>query len=135
MAPRSRRLIGRAAALIRGSHSLLLSSEEPSRVKTRQRGPTNYQLTPCFQPPPPFSLSISLSQSVPPFCLCPTHTAVLQDGSRRLTGAAADLIKFTPAYSRIQNPAFIKFIKLHPGRSGYYICRYTWKPPANVPNA
>lgn len=53
MAPCSCCLIGWAAALIPGSDSLLLSSEEPSRVKTRQRGPTNYQLTPCFHPPLP----------------------------------------------------------------------------------
>lgn len=86
MAPCSCQLIGWAASLIRGSDSLLLSSEEPSRVKTRQRGPTNYQLTPCFHPPLPPILSL------PPFCLCPTHTAVLQDGSCRLTKIATDLI-------------------------------------------
>lgn len=83
MAPCYCQLIGWAAHVITGSDSLLLSSEEPSRVKTRQHGPTNYQLTLVF---------ILLPPILPPFCLCPTHTAVLQDGSCLLTKIATDLI-------------------------------------------
>lgn len=68
MAPHSCSLIGRAAVLNGGSDSLLLSSEEPPRVKTRQRGPTNYQPTPCFQPPFPLSEYPTFLPLPHPYC-------------------------------------------------------------------
>lgn len=94
MAPRSCRPIGWGTALIHGCDSLLLSSEELLRVKTRQRGPANYQPTLEFSSSPPsFSRSRSLRVSHLFFVPLPhPYCSAARRGSCRLTEIATDLI-------------------------------------------